>query len=831
MNNSFTQQQQGQRIFPPQASTQLKPPPPPSTQPTQIPPQPTQQPPPPPPTQPQQLPPPTQPQQLPQQQQQPSSYNIQPSLNDLTNFVSNMVQKFDPSQLSFVNKNINNALEKINDKCLFNHNILQIPDDRTNELLMQFKQTYRDYQTRSLEEKNERVFKDFCPACIYIKFGLISDIVTTDLRSYTCSNKNNFSPESNTFNVGSFIHVYNPYKNDNSIKGFYGNNEHPAEKMAFPRGTLLIPTGKILIQLLNFEEEVIAGGIKIVQIMSEEKDISDLRYYLRFFSRNNSLKTGYYGRKHNMTADELKKMNKTKTKGSKNPNATSSGTPSSSDDDDDVDDDVHMQTIKKLYDNPLFANNTTTPKINIAESNIGVDTDDDANFNFDNVFQNGEPLQHISPKIGAKADDIKMKIFDLNPVFVTFLQSIINIQSHVENMDRIKNHSLGTFTNNKDDLVSKHLEANYISLYTSTPPVSSSVFYDMLMMGFYNEMNIESLTKIAPFNESCVLGPQNILLVNRNGDCIMKMDQNNKNTNTCSLFNKILRNSSVPHQQKNISTSFPHNVNAKGIPPPSKFPSSTVQTIQTRLTDLHTQSQTQPKEIPESYKIIYDYHKNNSQHHHNYLRNNCDKLKNYFCKLKDDMNNDIQAIEDNYNIIYIAMHMFPQSIVQSTHNEAMYSLDFTRKADSKPVLKHEPEPNCTYAQNIGFFNLTTICNNTALILKNSEVYLENLIKRDSEGYVNKTSDNCGYNDKNNSDNDITRTFSHVKMNILPQKRKIEDTVANGNVIDLINKTSNGFDFSAYMKKANCPQGGYSFDNYVAKYSDSLNNPNNCQRKF
>ena len=57
----------------------------------------------------------------------------------------------------------------------------------------------------------------------------------------------------------------------------------------------------------------------------------------------------------------------------------------------------------------------------------------DINIDEANIFQNGQPLTHITRGDGAEPKHIKMKVFDLNPIFVDYLQTMLNIQDHLEN--------------------------------------------------------------------------------------------------------------------------------------------------------------------------------------------------------------------------------------------------------------------------------------------------------------------------------------------------------------------------------------------------------------
>ena len=209
--------------------------------------------------------------------------------------------------------------------------------------------------------------------------------------------------------------------------------------------------------------------------------------------------------------------------------------------------------------------------------------------------------------------------------------------------------------------------------------------------------------------------------------------------------------------------------------------------------------------------------------YHNTIKNNIDKFKNYFCNFKDDMNENVK-VENNEVIFDIATRFFPQVILQSSQNKNLYSLHFLDEAKSKPTLEEDPNPNCVYVANLGFVNLINICDNNPLVLKNTSVYLDNLIKRDVTGYLNKTNDNCNYvEDNDNENNDSTRTFSHLNIVSVPNKRKFNSETT----VNLINKKKSDFNYSAYNNLRNCPTPP-TFDDYVNKYR--IDESSNCLRK-
>ena len=751
-----------------------------------------QQPPPPPP------PPPPQPQllqQQQQQQQQPPPQKPQININDLTHNIIQTVGP-NPTDLNVLYENISKYLNNFSNKCMYNHSLINLPNDTNNELLTKIKENYREYYSTSLEKKGERVFKDFCSACTFFKLGLISDNIIRELKTFSCST--NSIGMNNSFMLGSFIHAFNPYKPDRPLKNIQSN--HPSEKIAFPSGTLLIPTGKILLQLLALPQDVLAQGLKIIQIMSDEENINDIRKYYRFFERNKTLEPGYY--KKGTTLDEMKKMNLEKGE-------------------DIYINDEQKDRILNIYQ--TLKNKSGGTFINIPtpsdESQFGIASDED--IKMENIFQNGEPLFHITRgQEAVDADKIGMKIFDLNPAFVSYLQSMINIQNHLENKTNNNNNNYynyqSSYRRDTEDNTTHKMRSDYLSLWKPAAPILNSVYFDLLMLGFYNELNIENLVNIPPFNDKCVYTQQNILLINKNGNCIMT--SGNENTNSvCSIFNKILRHSNIPFQQKIVATGFPQTVNDKGIPPKSSFPSNIINTIQSEVTPPNIE-----EIIKAKYNVIYDFHKHQSQNYHNNIKNNLDRLKNYFCQFKDDMGNDLQ-VKGNEVIFDIATRIFPQIVLQSTNNKNMHSLHFSEMAKTKPIVFEDPHPNCVFVNNLGFVNILNICDQVPLILKNAYVYLENLIKRDVEGYVNKTSDNCQFDSNANDNEDPTRTFTTINIMKIPQKRKID----SNSTIDLVGKGNNEFDYAAYMKTASCPQPN-SFNDYVHKYGH--NNDRHCPRK-
>ena len=776
----FQPQFQQQQQPPPQPQFQQQPPPPPQTQ--------FQQPPPPgmpsPPPQTQFQPPP--PQGMPSPPPQPQFQQPLPA-NPQVNKVAKLVEGLSQNELQKFLKHLQQTIEKSSDKCLFNHSILNIPNDPRNELLTQLKTAYTNYIKRNPEERMDRVLKHFCPYCICFNLGLICQDVTREFKIHNCTTSRSYgnsrysTPQS--YQLGNFVHAFNPYKADHPLHSLRG--QHVSEKLAFPSGTLIIPNGKILIQLLSLRHETIANGVKIIQIMSKEKDIDDMRCYLRFLLRNPNLDTGYY--KRTLTEENLKDLNQRGT-GETVPNDK-------------------IQILQNLYKSAKLKNIKDDIKSVEADSMINLPSDHD--FNMENIYQNGEPLSYVKRGEQTDSKNIKMKIFDLNPVFCSYIQAMINIQVHEEH--RLSNDGGAPYTNDgeddDEDEEGKRRKKDYHSLWkTGSEPILKDVFFNMLMIGFYCETQLENIANIPPFNNKCVTIPQNIVFVNQDGDFITT-SKNIDEEGGCSIFNKVLKHTNVPLQQKIVSTASSQNVNTKGIPPPSVFPDSSVETMNKKLAEDNV-----PK--PDKFNVITTYHSYKTQAYHNHIKNNPDRYKNYYCQFLDDMNEKVE-LENNEVAFDISTRIFPQTILQSTPNKSMHSIHFDDKAVTKPILDEDSNPNCVYVKNLGFVNLTNICDNTPLILKNASVYLENLVKKDVHGFSSKTNDNCNYSDDTDDNDDTTRTFSNINIEPIPLKRKYDPSTT----IDLISKKTNNFNYNAHNNLTNC-QTPFNFQDYNNKYGSA-----------
>ena len=602
------------------------------------------------------------------------------------------------------------------------------------------------------------------------------------LKTYACGNTTSNSANTE-FNLGHFMHAINPYKTDPK---FHPNisQTFPSEKIAFPAGCLVIPTGKILMQVLALPQEVISHGLKIIQINSDEETISNPDIYYRFMVRNKNLNCGYY--KRTMKEEDIKKMNQ---KDSTHPTA------------------AVLKQQETFSASMGMAQSTPTQSPTPSGILYIDDVDNDDNFKGSNIFQNGEPLTFVEPDDEADKDQIGMKIFYLNPILINYIQSMLNIEANLQKQN--KNQS----DNNNNENYLKHFPTFH--LVTGT-------FYDFLTMAFFTEMNHDGLMDIPPLNDKCVFCQNNIMIVNKHGNCIMvsKDTSESDDANICTIFRRLLRNQQIPLSHKIVPTVSSKSVSIRGNSPQSKFNVQTLESVTKGFQ--HMKDTDKIEAIKNKYGVLLNHHGHQSQEYHQSLKNSSDGLKNYFCKFKDDMDEDVE-LKGNESIFDIALNIYPETVTQSSSNKKKYTLDFSQKSVSKPIIDREFQPNMVYVKNLGFVTVLSVCDMANFTLKNAEVYLENLIGRGNKNYINKTSENCGYNKDDIDDyDDPTMTYHSVKITQLPKKRKFPETI-----IDLAGVNNSDFDHQAYTRMGDCPN-SVNFDSYAKTLNYSKNNQN-CLR--
>ena len=685
------------------------------------------------------------------------------------------LEHVDPELVKSLKTKLNENLERLSDECSLNHLVNNITDLEDDGLVSKFKHVYQEYAGRKTSERHNRILSDVCVPCTLFKFGLISETVLKNYSRHACSKIPAYSGDT-IFNVGSFIHGRNPYRTSETSHPNTPKN-HPSEKMAFPAGSLIIPDPKIMMQILALPHETICHGLKIIQINSDEKDVVNPDVYTRFFIRNKTLTNGYYQR---YVTDSMSELNDSQV---------------SEDKDKEVKTLLNVKRTRALLKKPdptQYGESSRT-----VESDTGInyipEVDDPSVFDEKNIFKNGEPLQYVTADVKIASDKIGMRIFDLNPTLIHYLRGMVNMQSNLQRKHLNENK-------NKDG-------QNYLSNWKSVPPIISFVFYDMITYSFLTEMNHERLLDVPPLNDKCLFSQHNMLVVNKNGDAIMV--ESNKGTDSmCNIFNKVLKNPEFPYSQRIISTASTKNVSTSGNPPKSVYNPNTAASAATGYANYMDKQD----ETKEKYHTLLEHHRNQSKTHHQTLRNHSDSLSNYFCELKDDVDKDI-PIKDKETVFELAKNMYPQKVIDTVSNKRGVTLDYAYESKTKPVIDQELLPNTVYVSNLGFVNIANVCNNAPLILKNSVVFLQNLVSRNDKNhsFISRTSDSHWFN----ADDDDAGVTSHVNvdLDVIPKKRKTDFP----DVVNLCGKSTD-YDKSAFSQMTACSGSDSNINKFFEKYS-------------
>ena len=716
---------------------------------------------------------------LPNQQQINNSpqpiINPQQNINSggYTDVVDNYVKLIQnlPSQVRYDMIEKINAVSDKHKPCAFNHFVTNLPDDPNNVVLMGIKNAYRKNNTNPNEEDYPRLFDNYCEDCCNLKLGLVPiSVEKTFNTSYSCTNP--MSRKGNQrHNIGPFMAANNPYKSRDEY------SHHPSQNIGINPGCIILPVGKLLMQILSLKLELIVDGLKVIQVMSSEKSVNNPWAYFRFIIRNNeNLNNGYY------TIDGTKDHKKMNLK-------------------------EKQLNMGKYYDQ-LITNSAEIIKEIGSSSNENhesglnhiPDIDNDDNYNKENIFQNGTVMKFVEPEQTVNPSDIKMKVFDINPTLIKHLQTILNIQAYANGVRGNVSHKSYL------DSVNPHKTA-----------LLERFYHDLLTMAFTNEQNHDKFIDIPPLNDKCVFATQNILLLNEDGDVIMVEEEDKElaGKSSCSMFNKLITQNYPNHNTRLITpTAANGTVNTQGILPNSRISHNFLTNIGKSLNKLDDT-------VREKYQYIYEEHKDLVSEYHGKIKGNSENLYNYFHSFTDDMDNDILDKEGCEMILQFASLMYPEKIYRNSFNKKHHSLDYSVSNMDAPRVDQEVTPNVVFAPGIGFVTLTNICDYSVLTLKNASVPLNNLINRCSNNPIYKRSRLLNTDDGDSYLDDHARNMNNIAIvNHIPKKLK-SDHMPEG-VINLCKENPTNFDYGAYSKMQGCDRS--NFAEYMAKYS---NNPSKC----
>ena len=635
-----------------------------------------------------------------------------------------LINNLNSGELKNIKENLEKTIEVLSEDCALSHLVTQLaPNNIFFDVSNMIWGVFDNHFRRKLQDRYERIFESFCSPCTFVKLGLFFENIQKPLPATACIMNPSRSGETN-YNLGPFIHGEATFRID---KRKHPDIHNYSETISFPPGVVIIPDSKIITQITDMDINKICMGVKICMINSDERNVTNGTVMTRFLARNPNLDCGYYSRDKTIDMKEYNKKMSLK-----------SGSSSSSSNH------VNILTLNKIlekfFDDYNYKqqqknhrNNNTNKKSRVCGTNenhskstivnqLYIDeVDNEDAFNENNIFQNGEPLKYVRPEDDpCKPEDIGMRVFDINPVLISYMQNMTNIQASVEraHMERIEKQ----YTMTKGGGI-KFIDKD--THFLSDNRLIHHTNYDFLCLAFFNELNQEKLNSLPPFNGKCILKHSNILFINKNGESIMIDDD--PDYTACTIYNNLLKlmdESSI--QNKFISTASNTNLTFNGKVPKAKFTVEAINDLFQAMIKADTQ-----KDIPQQDKKLYeDFVEQNSsifRDVHNKIKNSADIFKNYFCEFNDDLNEKVE-FKDNEVAFDTARKIYPEIVLDSGRNKRHVTLDFSVKSNERPIVD-SMTPNVAYVKNLGFVSLTNICNGAPLILKNTSVLLQNLKNR------------------------------------------------------------------------------------------------------
>ena len=308
--------------------------------------------------------------------------------------------------------------------------------------------------------------------------------------------------------------------------------------------------------------------------------------------------------------------------------------------------------------------------------------------------------------------EVTAKIVDVNPNIQIHYNQLLKSQEALKmpNFDQklpntILNIGSGNYLGNQGQFVHQLADARV---------------YDILSYILAHTRKTEDfedrLKQLPPFNNTCVVSTGNILVVNKDGKAYFTCEE--PDPTKCTQLKRIVTNPLNPPSKRRVSVAHPSNFGTKPTNP-------------SILTNTHS---TPAPPATDSHKTkLFDIHKNEVDPYRGWLSARGPTLKNYFYKLHDDMNREIDTEE--YPILEQASAFYPCKVLNASSNnhESLFLRENTGRAGDRGDLYITDDciPNVVYMKNLGFVSLDTICDTGLLILYNCEVLIDNILRKQS----------------------------------------------------------------------------------------------------
>ena len=305
-------------------------------------------------------------------------------------------------------------------------------------------------------------------------------------------------------------------------------------------------------------------------------------------------------------------------------------------------------------------------------------------------------------------NEVAAKIVDINPNIQIHYNQLLKSQEALKmpNFDQrvpttILNAGSGNYLGNQGQFVHQLADARvYDILSYLLAHTRKDVTYE------------DKLKQLPPFNNTCVVSSGNILIVNKDGEAYFTCKDDNPTK--CLQLKRIIQNPSNPPSKRRVPLAHPSTLGVKPTNP-------------ALLQNTHASSN-----LPatDSHKIkLFDIHKNEVDPYRGWLSARGSLLKDYFYKIKDDQNENINM--EDYPVVEQATAFYPSKVLNASpnHHDSLFLRDNTGNDRGDLYITDDCIPNVVYMKHLGFVTLDTICEQGLLVLHNSEVLIDNILRK------------------------------------------------------------------------------------------------------
>ena len=309
-------------------------------------------------------------------------------------------------------------------------------------------------------------------------------------------------------------------------------------------------------------------------------------------------------------------------------------------------------------------------------------------------------------------DQVHVRIHDLNTNMCQHYNQLVQTQRYLASQGPVST----------ENIAAKILHSGggaYLDKSNSSyKSLGEARVYDTLSyaLAFATDDDYTRLKTLPPFNGDCIVTSTNILVVDHKGLALFSYKDGAKDTSCSANMRRAIKRPRVPVATTSVA-------NLTRTPPTPHLDRSQL----AKEGPVPAISEAAARNA-----VLLDKHKSEVEKYRKMLNEKKDELAKYFFLFQDDEGVKVDP-KAYYPLFDQAMQMYPQDIlntVDSPYSDPMkQSLDISLKDQKYYSADHHALPNTVFVKHLGFITLNRICQQNHLVLKNTQVLLENIMRR------------------------------------------------------------------------------------------------------